>query len=85
MEYYRRRNNHRILTTHTITIDTPTRKNTKIRKKDLAIVTEKEQTIAPVTTEQKPRLIHMVNCKTVGEYKRYQEKIRKFFLEEITQ
>ena len=58
-------------TPHTITIDTPLRKNTVIRKNDIAI-----------TTETKPRLIHTVACKTVGEYKRNKEKIRKFCLEE---
>ena len=58
-------------TPHTITVDTPLRKNTVIRKNDIAIA-----------TETKPRLIHMVACKTVGEYKRKQEKIRKFCLEE---
>ena len=58
-------------TTHTITVDTPLRKNAVIRKSDIAIA-----------TETKPRLIHMVACKTVGEYKCNQEKIRKFCLEE---
>ena len=65
---------------HTITLDTDNRKNTVIRKSDLAIVTETKPR-EPVP-EQKPRLIHMVVCKTVGEYKRKQEKIRKFCLEE---
>ena len=32
--------------------------------------------------EAKPRLIHMVACKTIGEYRRNQEKIKKFCLEE---
>ena len=58
-------------TPHTITFDTPLRKNTVIRKKDIAIA-----------TENKPRLIHMVACKTVGEYKRNQEKLRNFCFEE---
>ena len=58
-------------TPHTITVDTPLRKNTVIRKSDIAIA-----------TETKPRLIHMVACKTVSEYKRNQEKIRKFCSEE---
>ena len=58
-------------TPHTITVDTPLRKNTVNRKSDIAIA-----------TETKPRLIHMVACKTVGEYKRNQEKIRKFCLDE---
>ena len=58
-------------TPHTITVDTPLRKNAVIRENDIAIA-----------TETKPRLIHMVPCKTVGEYKRNQEKIRKFCVEE---
>ena len=65
---------------HTITLDTDNRKNTVIRKNDLAIVTEtKPRESEP---DPKPRLIHMVACKTVGEYKRSQEKIRKFCLDE---
>ena len=65
---------------HTITLDTDNRRNTVIRKNDPAIVTEtKPRETEP---EPKPRLIHMVACKTVGEYKRNQEKIRKFCLEE---
>ena len=70
---------------HTITIDTPLRKNTVIRKNDLAIVTEKKTLPTHQTVENKPRLIHMVACKTVGEYKRNQEKIKKFCLEEANQ
>ena len=58
-------------TPHTITVDTPLRKNTVLRKSDIAIA-----------TETKPRLIHIVAWKTVGEYKRSREKIRKFCLEE---
>ena len=50
-----------------------------IRKNDIAIATE---TIPIPPPEPKPRLIHMVACKTVGEYRRNQEKIRKFCLEE---
>ena len=38
-------------TPHTITVDTPFRKNTVIRKSDIVIA-----------TETKPRLIHMVAC-----------------------
>ena len=65
---------------HTVTLDTDNRKNTVVRRNDLAIVTEtKPRETEP---EPKPRLIHMVACKTVGEYKRNQEKIRKFCLEE---
>ena len=49
-------------TPHTITIDTPKRKDTVIRKSDIAIATE--------TIPNKPRLIDFVACETVGEYKR---------------
>ena len=70
---------------HTITLDTPLRKNTVIRKNDLAIVTEKKTLPTHQKVENKPRLIHMVACKTVGEYKRNQEKIKKFCLEEAKQ
>ena len=66
---------------HTITLDTPLRKNTVIRKNDLAIDTEKKTLPTHQIVENKPRLIHMVACKTVGEYKRNQEKIKKFCLE----
>ena len=66
-------------TLHTITIDTPRRENTVIRQNDIAIATETKPLPPP---EPKPRLIHMVACKTVGEYKRNKEKIRKFCLEE---
>ena len=69
----------------TITLDTPLRKNTVIRKNDLAIVTEKKTLPTQQIVENKPRLIHMVACKTVGEYKRNQEKIKKFCLEEAKQ
>ena len=67
-------------TPHTITIDTPLRKNTVIRKNDIAIATETKP-----LPEIKPRLIHMVACKTIGEYRRNQEKIKKFCLEEAKQ
>ena len=69
---------------HTVTIDTPKRKNTVIRKNEIAIATESIQLLPPEPkpSETKPRLIHMVACKTVGDYKRNQEKIRKFSLEE---
>ena len=67
---------------HTITIDTPLRKNTVTRKNDLAIVTEKKALPTQQTVVNNTRLIHMVACKTVGEYKRNQEKIKKFCLEE---
>ena len=58
-------------TPQTITVDTPLRKNTVIRKSDIAFA-----------TKTKPRLIHMVACKTVGECKHNQVKIRKLCLEE---
>ena len=64
-------------TPHTITIDTPKRKDTVIRKSDIAIATE--------TNPDKPRLIEFVACKTVGEYKRNREKIKKFYLDEKKQ
>ena len=47
----------------TLALDTNTRKNTVIRKNDLAIV-----------NETKPRLMQFVACKTVREYNRNQEK-----------
>ena len=56
-------------TPHTITINTPKRKDTVIRKNDIAIATE--------TIPEKPGLIEFVACKTVGEYKRNREKNQK--------
>ena len=47
---------------HTITIDTQKRKNTLIRKNDIAIARETNN-----------RLFHMVACNTVKEYNRKQE------------
>ena len=76
MEYYTRRHINRLLT---ITIDTPRRGKTVIRKNDIARAGEIKPLPPP---EQKPRLIHVVACKTVGNYKRNKEKIRKFCLEE---
>ena len=69
---------------HTVTINTPKRRNTVIKKNDLALATESipHPPLQPNPPETKPRLIHMVACKTVGEHKRNQEKIRKFCLEE---
>ena len=67
-------------TPHTITIDTPLRKNTVIRKKNIAIAKETKP-----LPETKPRLIHMVACKTISEYRRNQEKIKKIWLEEAKQ
>ena len=60
-------------TPHTITIDTPLRKNT-VRKSDLAIVTEQKPIPEMTKEQQKLRLIHMLACNTVGEYKRNEEK-----------
>ena len=54
---------------HAITINTPLRKTTVIRKKDSGKVAEKKPRIEPALNKQKPTLVHMVACKTVGEYK----------------
>ena len=69
---------------HTVTIDTPERKNTVIRKNDIAIATESIPLPPPQPQppETKPRLIHIVACEIVGEYNRNQKKIRMFCLEE---
>ena len=61
----------------TISIDTHNRTNTRIRKSDLDIATESYQK-STQPQENKPRLIHFVACKTVREYNRNREKIRKF-------
>ena len=58
----------------TLTLDTDTRKNTVIRKNDLAIV-----------NETRPGLMQFVACKTVREYNRKQEKIKQFLLTEKKQ
>ena len=55
-------------TTHTITIDTPKRKDTVIRKSDIAIATEK--------IPKKPRLIEFVACKTVANIKEIERKLK---------
>ena len=55
----------------TIRLDIYNRKNTVIRKNDLAIV-----------NETKPRLMRFVACKTVREYNRNQGKIKQFLLTE---
>ena len=83
MEYNTRRYNNRVLTTHSNHRYAQT-ENTVIRKNDIAIATESipRPPPQPKPPETKPRIIHMVACKTVGEYKRNQEKIRKFCLEE---
>ena len=44
----------------------------------MAIVTETKL----LETTEKPRLNHMVACKTIGEYKRNQAKMKRFCLEE---
>ena len=71
----------------TISIDTHNRSNTRIRKSNLAIATETYQkpTSPPQLQEPKPRLIHFIACKTVREYNRNREKIRKFCIEEKRQ
>ena len=68
----------------TISIDTHNRSSTRIRKSDLAIPTETYQkpTSPPQLQEPKPRLMNFVASKTVREYNRNREKIRKFCLEE---
>ena len=66
---------------HTITLDTNNRKNTVIRKNDLAIITQQ----IPLQETQNPpqkRLIHMVACKSLREYNNNKEKIKQFCLEE---
>ena len=77
MECNSRRNYNKLLP-HTITLDTNTRKKTVFRKNDLAIITETK----PIETVETSRQIHMVAFKTVGKYKRNQEKIKRFYLEE---
>ena len=84
MEHNRKWDNHKLLTTHTITLDTDNRKTTVIRKNDLAIVTQ------PLTSQQRQtsppkRLIHMIACKSLREYNNNKEKIKQFCLEEKRQ
>ena len=67
---------------HTITLDTNNRKNTVIRNSDLAIVTQTLPTPSETNTNNKPRLTHMVACKTFNEYHSNQRKLRRFYLEE---
>ena len=69
---------------HTITLDTNNRKNTVIRRSDLAIVT---QPLTPHQRQPSPpkRLIHMVACKSLREYNNNKEKIKQFCLEEKRQ
>ena len=61
---------------HTITLDTDNRKNTVIWNSDLAIVTQTLPTPPDTYTNDKPRLIHMVACKTVNEYHSNQHNLR---------
>ena len=84
MEHHRRLNSHQILTTHNHHRYTFKKKHIN-QKNDLAVVTEKKALTKPQIIEQTPSLIHIVPCKTGGEYKRKQEKIKKFCLEETKQ
>ena len=63
-----------------IIIDTPTRKNTVVRKSGIAKATDTRTSVR--TKQAKPRLMKFVACKTVGEYNRKEENIRKFCLDE---
>ena len=67
---------------HKITLDTNNRKNTVIRNSDLAIVTQTLPKPSETITNNKPRLKHMVACKTVNEYHSNQRKLRRIYLEE---
>ena len=71
----------------TISIDTHKRTHTRISKSDLAIATETYQkpTSTPQPQEPKTQLMHFGACKTVREYNRNKEKLRKFCLEEKRQ
>ena len=62
---------------------THNRAKTRIRKGDSAIATKTYQkpTQPPQSQEHKPRLLHFVACRTVREYNRNREKIRKFCIE----
>ena len=55
-------------TPRTITIHTHTRKDTVIRKSDIAIATDTKTLLR--TIQAKERLMEFVGCKTVGEYDR---------------
>ena len=66
-----------MLTTHNHNRHT-FKKITVIRKNDLAAVTKKALP-KPQIIEQKPCLIHMVACKTVGEYKKPRENKKVLF------
>ena len=51
-----------------------------IRKSDIAVATDTKTLVR--TIQDKPRLMEFVACKTVGEYNRNKEKIKKFYLDE---
>ena len=78
MEHNSRRNNNTLFTPHNNLRYEHKKKHCYSKKNDLATVTETK----PLETIEKPRLPHMVACKTVGEFKRNQDKIKKFCLEE---
>ena len=61
------------------------RTNTVIRKNDLAVLTEQKTITKQVIIEVRPKLIHMIACKTVGQYRKNQEKLLKIGLEEAKQ
>ena len=65
---------------HTITLDADDRKNTVLRKNNQAIVTQTLPTHQKQASPPK-RLINMVACKSLREYKRNQEKIKQLCLE----
>ena len=67
--------------TQTITLDTDNRKNTVIRKSDLAIVSQQLLSDQKHTSPPK-RLIHIVACKSLREYNNNKKKIKQFCLEE---
>ena len=71
MEYNTRWYNHKLLPNNNHIRHTHNRKNTVIRKNDLAIV-----------NESKPRLMHFLACTTVREHNRNQEKITDFLFAE---
>ena len=70
----------------TISTDTHNRENVCIRKSDLAIATKTYQKPTPQQKQKpKPQLVHFIACKTVREYNRNRENIRKLCLEEKSQ
>ena len=76
MEHNSRWNHNQLYSTHNYNRHSFTEKHTN-SKNDIAIATETKPIPEPI-----PRLIHMVACRTEKEYKKNQEKIRKFFLED---